>query len=245
MSSLGQPLLNWADGDTISLRLTYQDTVAPAFVSSAATGNSLVLTFDGALDVASTPPASAFAVTIAGNVRAVTNVTLSVSTVTLTFAGAAITSDQVLTVTYTAPGSGKLQDEYGNATAHFSDPPVPPSGDATLGSLTITIPVSPDPDPPDPDPTDPDPTDPDPADPDPIDPDPTLVNTDTGQPQEFDPDISRYTASVENHITSVVVTAITNDDGARTPVIRLDGRTEGVASDGTISLSLGHELHHD
>ena len=133
---LGPTLLKWEAGDVISLRLTYLDTVGPAFVSAAATGNSLVLTFDETLDTASTPDASAFAVTVDGSDRTVTNVALSGSTATLTFSGAAITSGQAFTVSYAAPASGKLQDRYGNAAGDFAYPPL--STDATLRDLTLS-----------------------------------------------------------------------------------------------------------
>ena len=89
----------------------------PAYSSASVNGSSLTITFDGALDETSVPAASAFEVkaTRGGTERDVAlaatgAVAVSGSTVVLTLAEAVLAIDTVVTVAYTAPATGKLQD---------------------------------------------------------------------------------------------------------------------------------------
>ena len=108
------------------------DTVAPAFVSAAANGASLTITFDEALAAAS-PPNSAFTVKKTPAGGAETPVTLAASpsiagqTVTLTLSEALAHDDGDVKVSYAASGLGasdRLADGAGNAVADFTDRPV-------------------------------------------------------------------------------------------------------------------------
>ena len=99
------------------------DTLAPALSTAAVSGNTLVLTYDEALDGSSVPAGADFAVTVGGTTVALaaTNpVSVSGRTVSLTLAAAVAPTDTV-TLSYTAPGSGaKLQDELGNAAENLT-----------------------------------------------------------------------------------------------------------------------------
>ena len=99
------------------------DTLAPGLSSAAVTGNALTLTYDEALDGSSVPAGADFAVTVDGTTVALaaTNpVTISGSAVTLTLVSAVAPTDTV-TLSYTAPASGKLQDAPGNAAENLTD----------------------------------------------------------------------------------------------------------------------------
>ena len=99
-----------------------RETTPPAVASAAADGAELTITFNEALDTDMTPHTSAFAVTVAGDVRGVQAVTVSGSAVTLTLA-TAVAAGEAVTVDYTAPADGsasRLQDLAGNAAASFS-----------------------------------------------------------------------------------------------------------------------------
>ncbi len=89
----------------------------PAYSSASVDGDELTVTFDGGLDETSVPAASAFTVkaTRAGTER---NVALAATgavdvdgaTVALRLAEAVLAIDTTVTVAYTAPATGKLQD---------------------------------------------------------------------------------------------------------------------------------------
>ena len=104
------------------------DNTAPAFESAAATGDTLVLTYDEDLDENSVPAASAYAVEAGPDGDSLSAVALagtdpvSVSerTVTLKLA-AAVGVGQTVTVDYTAPTSDPVRDPAGNAAANLSD----------------------------------------------------------------------------------------------------------------------------
>ena len=95
--------------------------MAPALKSARVNGAELELRFGAALDESSAPPASAFAVSVAGSARNVSTVSVSQDTVTLTLAQA-VTAGETVTVGYTPPSSGKLRREGGGdvAVAAFS-----------------------------------------------------------------------------------------------------------------------------
>ena len=100
----------------VSGNVSVTNNTPPAFSSAAVNGSALTVTLDGGLDTASVPAGSAFTVkaTRSGTERTVnladtTPVAVSGSTVTLTLAEAVLRIDTV-TVAYTAPATGKLQD---------------------------------------------------------------------------------------------------------------------------------------
>ena len=78
------------------------DDAAPALSSASVDGDALKLTFNEALDEGSVPPASAFAVTVAGSARTVGSVAVSESAVTLSLSSAVV-SGETVTVGYTVP----------------------------------------------------------------------------------------------------------------------------------------------
>ena len=95
---------------------------APIAGGAVANGTTLTLTFDEALDEGSQPAADAFAVSVAGIARGVTEVAVAGSTLTLTLASA-VTADDAVTVSYTvpaAPDAPRIEDAAGNAAAAFS-----------------------------------------------------------------------------------------------------------------------------
>ncbi len=116
--------------------MTVCANLAPVLESAKADGTSLVLTYAEALDTGSTPAASAYSVTVAGGAGpAVTNVSVSGDTVTLTLA-TAVTAGPAVTLTY-SPGSNPVQDESGLDAPGFSNRTVAVNNDAT-GEPTIS-----------------------------------------------------------------------------------------------------------
>ena len=99
------------------------DTGAPTYSSATVSGSTLTVTFSENMDTSAGAKAakSAFAVTVAGNSRAVNSYTLSDKTAALALASA-VTAGQTVTVAYTKPGGSdaKLQDLAGNDLASFS-----------------------------------------------------------------------------------------------------------------------------
>ena len=117
------------------VRLSDVDDVAPVLSSASVDGAALTLTFGEALDEGSVPPASAFAVTVAGATRIVDTAAVSGSVVTLTLT-AAVTSGETVTVSYTVPTGGDatpVKDAAGNAAATFSS--------AEVTNATAALPV--------------------------------------------------------------------------------------------------------
>ena len=83
----------------------------PELEYAQVTGTMLVLAYDQALDELSTPAASAFTVTVAGATRALATtspVTVSGKQVTLTLSSA-VTTGQMVTVTYTVPATNPIR----------------------------------------------------------------------------------------------------------------------------------------
>ena len=101
------------------------DTRAPELQSAAVYGSTLTLTYNEALDEGSVPARTAYTVK-AGPTGSLTTVDLATSdavavsgqTVTLTLASA-VTPEQTVTVTYTAPATDPVQDALGNAVANL------------------------------------------------------------------------------------------------------------------------------
>ena len=123
------------------------DTTAPALSSATVNGTTLVLTYNEALDDTSTPAASDFEVTVASSDVTVNNVAVSGATVTLTLATAAAHGDTV-TLDYTPPASGAIQDAAGNDAASLSgqsvtnntaDSAAPALSSATVNGATLVL----------------------------------------------------------------------------------------------------------
>ena len=132
------------------------DTLAPAFVSAAVNGRTLVMTYNETLDATHGPSASAFSVDVGGRQVAVTTVAIDATakTVTLTLASN-IQQGQSVTVSYTDPTEGNddhaLQDAAGNDAASVANqqvanntpaagggtPPVTPPASGTVDGVTV------------------------------------------------------------------------------------------------------------
>ena len=104
------------------------DGIPPEFQSVAMSteGLTITLTYDEALKSANKPATANFAITVQGERRGVSTVTVSGLTVALGL-GTAITSEQVVTVTYTDPtadvdDTNAIQDLAGNDAANLSAP---------------------------------------------------------------------------------------------------------------------------
>ena len=105
------------------VRLEDADDVAPVLSSASVDGAVLTLTFGEALDTASQPASSSFAVSVAGSARTVDAVAVSGSAVTLTLSSA-VASGETVTVGYTVPTGADakpVQDAAGNRTASVAD----------------------------------------------------------------------------------------------------------------------------
>ena len=106
----------------LKVSLADVDEIAPTLTAASVNGTALTLVFSEALDAASKPAADAFAVTVAGDARAVDEVALSGSAVTLALASA-VASGETVTVSYTAPtgaNASPLKDAAGNAVVGFT-----------------------------------------------------------------------------------------------------------------------------
>ena len=105
---------------TVSLRMAvHGQAKAPTVSSAVADGTRLVLTFNAPLGQGATPAASAFTVTVGGTTHTVNTVTLSGFTVTLTLA-TAVTTGQIVDISYTPPTANPLQGSHDNAVASFT-----------------------------------------------------------------------------------------------------------------------------
>ena len=126
---------------------TPRDRGAPALSGAMVNAATLTLTFEEALDGASTPVAGAFAVEVevAGAARTVDEVALAGSAATLTLASA-VTSSETVTVSYTVPSGASaapLADSAGNAVAAFSDQVVTNETPAVTAPLTARFEAAP------------------------------------------------------------------------------------------------------
>ena len=112
------------------------DVTGPAFTGAKVDGTTLTITFNEILNTLHVPAASAFAVTVSGATRGVSDVSIVSNRVTLTLASAVTSTDTGVKVRYAKPTSGALQDGTGNAVATFADKDVANSTDTTAPTLT-------------------------------------------------------------------------------------------------------------
>ena len=99
-------------GQTVTNNTGRADVTPPTLTGATVNGSTLTLTYDEALDRASVPAASDFAVTAAGSTVTVTGVGVAGSTVTLTLA-TAVEANQAVALDYTL-GANPTQDAAGN-----------------------------------------------------------------------------------------------------------------------------------
>ena len=123
--------------------VTRDDTRPPLLTQATVDGRTLTLTYDKALDGASVPAASDFAVTAAGSTVNVHRVSVAGSTVTLTLA-TAVQAGETVTLDYT-PGANPTQDAAGNDAVPLSGQTVtnnngrPVLTGATVNGSTLTL----------------------------------------------------------------------------------------------------------
>ena len=91
-----------------TLRKQPQQAPSPELVSASVNGAVLGMSFDMPLDPSSVPAASAFSVKVAGGSRAVSAVSVSQATVTLTLASA-VSPGEAVALNYTPPTTGRLR----------------------------------------------------------------------------------------------------------------------------------------
>ena len=84
-----------------AVKAIYTDTVAPLYQSSAVNGSTLTLTYNEALDAASVPATSTFAVLVDGATTTISSVSISGSTVLATLSSG-VANGQTVTMAYTA-----------------------------------------------------------------------------------------------------------------------------------------------
>lgn len=99
------------------------DTTAPTFNGAMVNGSTLVMVYNEVLDGTHPPLLDAFTVMVGAATRAVSNVTVSGSNVTLTLASAVLQGEDV-TISYSDPTTGNdssaIQDAAGNDAASLS-----------------------------------------------------------------------------------------------------------------------------
>ena len=99
------------------------ENAAARLLRASVDGDALTLTFNEPLDGDSVPPASSFAVTVAGSARTVDSVAVAGSAVTLTLSSA-VTVGEAVTVGYTVPtgeDATPVEDADGGPAAAFAE----------------------------------------------------------------------------------------------------------------------------
>ena len=121
--------------EVLGTSVSVEDTVAPTFVSAGTNDtDEVVLTYSEALNT-SQPATSAFTVKVGGNNRGVDTVAISGSAVTLTLASAFRPGD-ILTVSYTKPGTNPIKDAADNEAVSLPETTV-------TNNLAATAPEAP------------------------------------------------------------------------------------------------------
>ena len=134
------------DHEALATQAGHQvDGVRPAFVSAAADGASLTLTYREGLDGGSRPVSGDFTLEVGGSGRSVSGVSVSGSVVTLTLNPAVEHGDTGIRVSYTVPtgvGANPIQDEVGNEARGLSNQSVTNTTGAPNTAPEITSPSS-------------------------------------------------------------------------------------------------------
>ncbi|NBD26728.1 Ig-like domain-containing protein [Paenibacillus glycinis] len=97
------------------------DTTPPVQASGSVSGNMILLTFSEELASVSSYASSQFTVYVDNSYRSVTNISSSDNIVFLTFNGAAPSTGQTVSVSYSSSSSYPLKDLAGNQLASFSN----------------------------------------------------------------------------------------------------------------------------
>lgn len=131
-----------------SVSVENQVDYAPSPTGASVNGATVTITFDQALKASAVPAATAFSATVAGTAVTVTAVAISGTQVNLTMARAA-TAAEAVTVSYTAPMSGGIQDtssltavSFGPLTATNVTPPALQSAAANGAAVTLTFDIA-------------------------------------------------------------------------------------------------------
>ena len=130
---------------SLVVRLSDVDDAAPTLSSASVDGAVLTLRFSKALDTASQPAESSFAVAVGGTARTVDAVAVAGKVVTLTLSSV-VTSGQIVTVDYTVPtgaGAKPVQDGAGNRAASFANTEVRNLTAAALPEVSIAPAMTP------------------------------------------------------------------------------------------------------
>jgi uncharacterized repeat protein (TIGR02059 family) len=127
---------------------TVTNRTPPLLTGATVSGDTLVLTYDAALDESNTPLASAFTIKVNGTAQAVPTavaVDALAKTVTLTLA-AAVTNGQAVTVSYTDPTIGNdlaaIQDAVGNDASSVTNRAVTNATSDTTAPVLVGATVS-------------------------------------------------------------------------------------------------------
>ena len=132
------------------LRPNLVDRIQPRVGPAAVDRETLTLTYGEALDETSTPAIDAFAVTVEGAARSVSDVSVSGSAVALTLASAVTVAEEV-TVTYTVPQTSPIRDEAQNNAPMLSSrgvrndttgPPGTPGAPAVTAASATSVTVT-------------------------------------------------------------------------------------------------------
>ena len=124
---------DWSPGHRVMVSLKFGNFV-PVLESATVNGTTLVLTWYEDLDPNSVPAATAFEVDADGTEKAVSSVSVTGNTVTLTLE-TAVTSSQTVTLDYTVPSINPLQDLEGLDAAALTN-------EAVTNYTDVTVPVA-------------------------------------------------------------------------------------------------------
>ena len=112
---------------------TVMDRTAPKLHSAASAASLIFLYYNEKLDSNSTPPNTAFAVTVGGSAATVSAVSVLEDAVGLTFSSS---GSGAVEVSYTPPGTNPVRDVAGNAAAAFSGQTAPSADTSAAPALT-------------------------------------------------------------------------------------------------------------
>ena len=117
--------------------VSVEDNTPPTLTGASTVSNDLVqLSYDEALDLTSQPAGSAFTVKVGGRARPVITVSFSGNRHVNLILGSAFRPGDTVTVSYSAPETGPIQDVARNAAASFAD-------ETVTNDLAATAPEAP------------------------------------------------------------------------------------------------------